>query len=72
MLDGGYGITLADPRPGAPCRWELLVRLADGDSLNVWRGYKETGLTPAGVYTRFTDGTGGCDTTATVAVEVCP
>lgn len=52
MLDITYTQVLL--RTNLPCRWELYI--ACGSAINptqtMWFGYKNGGLTPAGVYTR--------------------
>ena len=49
------------------CRWELRIACYGGASL-IWLGFKTTGLTPAGTYTRSS----GCDATSALEVEECP
>ena len=51
-------------------RWGLRVTCYKnpGNFYNVWWGWKATGVTPAGIYTRDV----GCDATSTLEVEACP
>jgi hypothetical protein len=40
----------------AHCRWQIAIHCYGGSDTLIWLGYKTTGMTPAGVYTRQ----GGC------------
>ncbi len=52
------------------CTWylDLFCTEAPSTPVLIWSGTKAVGNTPAGTYAR----TGGCDTTGTIAIEVCP
>ena len=50
------------------CQWNLLLgTYSGGAESDIWFGYKSTGNTPAGVYTR----TGGCDPTTSLTIVAC-
>ena len=52
------------------CFWSIMIQCTElpGTTHIIWHGDKNTGGSPAGVYTR----SAGCDTTETITIEAVP